>query len=357
MELDRAIIKSQAKQLIKGRVLALFAIAIVVTLLTNGTNIIVSINNSNGKFAKNPLSGFSERLGGIDDIDDLEDYLEEYEDEYGKSADNGIFKASFLSKLTRLGNIINILCMPLTIMLAGVFIMLIRGKPFGLYDEFTFVFKNTFNKDYFDKLLLTFLRSLFTFLWTLLFIVPGIVYNYKVSLALCIKYDYPELTWKDCLEASKKMTDGHKGELFVLDLSFIPWFLLLPLTFGIAGIYIIPYYLTTRALYYENFKRRALATGEINETDLMTEAQKYALFVQQNPNANHFTPIPNRPPVQQQYYAPVQQQNVQVPPVMPPAAPTQSYTPPVQSAPAPEADAPAVNEQPTVTENTDNETF
>lgn len=54
------------------------------------------------------------------------------------------------------------------------------------------------------------------------------------------------------------MVAGNRGELFALDLSFIGWWILTGITFGIASIYVVPYYFTTQALYYENFKLRAL---------------------------------------------------------------------------------------------------
>lgn len=59
------------------------------------------------------------------------------------------------------------------------------------------------------------------------------------------------------------MVAGNRGELFALDLSFIGWWLLTCITFGIASIYVVPYYFTTQALYYENFKLRALQEGKL----------------------------------------------------------------------------------------------
>ena len=74
------------------------------------------------------------------------------------------------------------------------------------------------------------------------------------------------------------MVDGHRGELFRLDLSFILWWLLMACTAGIAGIYVLPYYKTTRALYYQNFRMRALATGQLTEDDFLSEAERMAKY-------------------------------------------------------------------------------
>ena len=62
--------------------------------------------------------------------------------------------------------------------------------------------------------------------------------------------------------------------LFALDLSFIGWWILCGISFGIASIYAIPYYLTTQALYYENFKIRALQEGRITEDDFLSQEEK-----------------------------------------------------------------------------------
>ncbi len=319
MKLDRELIKSQAKQLIKGRVLVLFAIVFVVSLLTNGANVIVNISNSLNNPSLNSLpKSFNYNIDGIDGLGDLEDYIDSYEDSQKSDESTGSKIQKVLTDgVLSVMRIVNLICMPLEIMLCGLFLMLIRGKAFSFYDNFAFVFKNTFNKDYFDKFLLMILRAIFTFLWALLFLIPGIIYYYKASLAAYIKADYPDLTWKDCLELSKKMTNNHKGELFVLDLSFIPWALLTGITLGLAGIYVAPYYQTTKALFYENFKQRAIATGEMNEYDFMTEAQKYSAFVNNNANANQNPyyqsaqpavsapyPVQNAAPAQTTYYSP-----------------------------------------------------
>ena len=295
MKLDRAVIKAQAKELIRGRLWTLFLIVFVVTLLTGSANYITNINNFNNE---NPFKKFSSQAPNINNFGELEDYFDDLDDYMEDNAPNknSIIKSTIFSNLLRLAFIANLALSPLQILLCGVFLLLIRGNALELYDEFSYVFKNTFDKNYFNKLLLTVLKMLFTFLWSLLLIFPGIIYGYKVYFAEYIQADYPELSWKDCLSVSKKMTDGHKGELFVFDLSFIPWFLLTAITLGIASVYVAPYYQTAKALYYENFKQRALATGELNQTDFMTEMQKYTQFVNQNPQANaYYQPIQKQP--------------------------------------------------------------
>ena len=75
-----------------------------------------------------------------------------------------------------------------------------------------------------------FLSTIFTFLWSLLFVIPGIVKALAYSQVYYILCDHPEYTGREAIDASQEMMRGHKGELFVLQLSFFGWFLLSFLT-------------------------------------------------------------------------------------------------------------------------------
>lgn len=108
-----------------------------------------------------------------------------------------------------------------------------------------------------------FLVSLYTALWTLLFIIPGIIKGYQYSMVPYLLYDRPDLTVKECFEMSKQMTDGHKGDLFVLDLSFIGWGILTACTIGIAGIfYVSPYVRLASAGAYHYLKTTRMTYPE-----------------------------------------------------------------------------------------------
>lgn len=96
-------------------------------------------------------------------------------------------------------------------------------------------------KDYGRVWLTFFLTGLFEFLWSLLFVIPGIVKAIAYSFAPYIIAENPGISARDAIKRSKEITQGHKGELFVLYLSFIWWILLTSITCGIAGIYVFPY--------------------------------------------------------------------------------------------------------------------
>ena len=103
------------------------------------------------------------------------------------------------------------------------------------------------------------LKGIFTFLWSLLLFVPGIIKGYSYSMATYILHDCPTLDALEALDHSRAMMDGNKWRLFCLDLSFIGWLLLCAVTFGIAGLYVIPYMQTSRAAFYEEVRAEYVA--------------------------------------------------------------------------------------------------
>ena len=104
------------------------------------------------------------------------------------------------------------------------------------------------------------LEFIFTFLWTLLLIVPGIVAAYRYRQALYIMLDNPDMSALECISASKRMMDGHKGELFVMDLSFLGWYILCIVPF--VGIWVQPYAAISYATYYVALRDIDIPHGE-----------------------------------------------------------------------------------------------
>lgn len=91
------------------------------------------------------------------------------------------------------------------------------------------------------NLLLSLLKNIFILLWSLLFIIPGIIKLYAYKASEYIAYLHPEYSWKECLDKSREVMDGNKGRLFLLHLSFIGWYILAMMTFGIGFIFLLPY--------------------------------------------------------------------------------------------------------------------
>lgn len=127
----------------------------------------------------------------------------------------------------------------------------------------------TFKEDYGGNVLMMFLISLYTALWSMLFVIPGIVKGYSYSLAMYIKSENPNIPASTAIELSKRMTNGHKMDLFVLDMSFIGWGILSAFTLNILGIlYVMPYQYASKAFAYEEIKEEALANQIVSEAEL-----------------------------------------------------------------------------------------
>lgn len=129
--------------------------------------------------------------------------------------------------------------------------------------RFTEVFK-VFDKSYLKKTMAMFMKDLFIYLWTLLFIIPGIIAQYKYWAVKYILNENPNLSWQHALDLSKRMTYGRKFELFVLELSFIGWYILGALLCGIGVIFVNPYANQTYAEAYEFIKQDALQNNRIS---------------------------------------------------------------------------------------------
>lgn len=99
-----------------------------------------------------------------------------------------------------------------------------------------------------------FLRSLYVFLWSLLFIIPGIIKSYAYAMTPFILAENPNLSASRAIQLSEDMMDGHKGDLFILDLSFIGWNLLAAMTMNLGNIALNPYKNASYAAFYRQIQ-------------------------------------------------------------------------------------------------------
>ena len=103
-----------------------------------------------------------------------------------------------------------------------------------------------------ESFLLSFLNSIFISLWSLLFIIPGIVKSYSYSMSMYILADVPNIDQDTARRKSMQLMNGHKYRLFCLHMSFIGWILLGILTCGIGFIWIVPYMNAAQAEFYQD---------------------------------------------------------------------------------------------------------
>ena len=115
-----------------------------------------------------------------------------------------------------------------------------------------------FQKSYMNVVKVSFLRSLYTFLWSLLFLIPGIIKYYEYFFIPYLLVENPDLTTEQAIAMSRKMTNGEKWNIFVFQLSFLGWFLLATLLGGVGWVLVMPYYQAAKSELYVCLKERKL---------------------------------------------------------------------------------------------------
>lgn len=122
---------------------------------------------------------------------------------------------------------------------------------------------DAFKKSFVNSFLAILLTKIFTMLWSLLFIIPGIIKSFAYAMTPYIIADDPEIDAMAAIDKSQEMMRGHKMELFLLHLSFIGWYLLAGLTFGVGMIFLLPYVKTAEANFYVELRGKKVVTAEL----------------------------------------------------------------------------------------------
>jgi len=143
------------------------------------------------------------------------------------------------------------------------FIRLAEGK--SDISNLGFAFKQ---KRYFNVFVTMLLRGIYLLLWTLLLIIPGIIKFYAYRMVPYILADNPGIGAGRAIKLSNKMTQGEKWDIFVLDLSFLGWFILGALAFGVGIFFVQPYYDATNAELYLKLRQNAVADNLISANEL-----------------------------------------------------------------------------------------
>ena len=148
----------------------------------------------------------------------------------------------------------------LTFGLCSAFLAVVRVKTMKIENLFDCT------KNFGTVFVASILQGIYLFLWTLLFYIPGIVKSYSYAMTNYILIDNPNMTANEAITESRKMMNGHKFDLFILDLSFIGWYILSSFTFGILLLYVQPYHLAARAEFYENIRGPIVMDAPAEET-------------------------------------------------------------------------------------------
>ncbi len=141
-----------------------------------------------------------------------------------------------------------------------------------------------FDSNYMNVVKILFFRDLYTMLWSMLFIIPGIVKSYEYLMIPYLLAENPNLTKEQAFALSKQMMKGQKAEAWFLDLSFIGWHFLSAFTMGILDIfYVTPYKNLTFAALYEqlSYMNGRPAYGQPNMGNPNQQMNPYVQPVQQ----------------------------------------------------------------------------
>lgn len=157
-----------------------------------------------------------------------------------------------------IGLVLFILALPLTWGYQTLFLGAVRGGEATAKDLF-----EGYNKELFSRVLTTtLLYYVYVFLWSLLLLIPGCIKAYSYAMTPYILKDNPEMKNNAAIEESMRMMDGHKLELFLLDLSFIGWAILSILTCCIGFLWLVPYMNMARVNFYEDLKKASVEVKE-----------------------------------------------------------------------------------------------
>lgn len=180
--------------------------------------------------------------------------------------DEDIFKRKWMTMLAVCGTLPLALLLISPVLYVGPIALLISVGPllYGISratvecvegDEwdYTHLFKG-FSECFGSSVLLAVLQFAFLALWTLVFIVPGLIKLYAYSMAFYVQQDHKEMEPVDCITESRRMMDGYKWQLFRLDLSFLGWYLVGLLCLGVGILFVFPYHQLARANFYEALK-------------------------------------------------------------------------------------------------------
>ena len=152
-----------------------------------------------------------------------------------------------------------ILLGPITAGVAAVFLKMRRE---GTKADFESLLWCTKENRFVSTLLLGLMETIFLTLWFCLFIIPCIVKSYAYSMSFYIQQDHPEYDWNQCITESRKLMDGKKANLFLLDLSFIGWIIVSLFTLGIGMLWVQPYMEAAHAAFYEDIKAPVIKVEE-----------------------------------------------------------------------------------------------
>lgn len=227
--LDNKVIKSNARDFIRGRLWMFWSVLLVV-------GIIESLANSLPQWI------FGDRLSNLSDI------IAGNPDNIPKEISSNVFGWYYV-----LNVLITIVLIPLNIGVAQNVLAWSRGEDVNKWKVLFGGFNSA--KLFFKQVGVVVLNTILCALWAILLIVPGIIKGLAYSMYPYVLRDEPDLSVWQTLKKSEAIMKGYKGKLFLMYLSFVGWFILGAFTFGILYIWLTPYVMTSTVKFYDDVRR------------------------------------------------------------------------------------------------------
>lgn len=227
--LDNKVIKSNARDFIRGRLWMFWSVLLVV-------GIIESLANSLPQWI------FGDRLSNLSDI------IAGNPDNIPKEISSSVFGWYYV-----LNVLITIVLIPLNIGVAQNVLAWSRGEDVNKWKVLFGGFNSA--KIFFKQVGVVMLNTILCALWAILLIVPGIIKGLAYSMYPYVLRDEPDLSVWQTLKKSEAIMKGYKGKLFLMYLSFVGWFILGAFTFGILYIWLTPYVMTSTVKFYDDVRR------------------------------------------------------------------------------------------------------
>lgn len=227
--LDNKVIKSNARDFIRGRLWMFWSVLLVV-------GIIESLANSLPQWI------FGDRLSNLSDI------IASNPDNIPKEISPSVFGWYYV-----LNVLITIVLIPLNIGVAQNVLAWSRGEDVNKWKVLFSGFNSV--KIFFKQVGVVVLNTILCALWAILLVVPGIIKGLAYSMYPYVLRDEPDLSVWQTLKKSEAIMKGYKGKLFLMYLSFVGWFILGAFTFGILYIWLTPYVMTSTVKFYDDVRR------------------------------------------------------------------------------------------------------
>lgn len=236
---SRKELKSKAKEVLRRGYLSAFGVSIVITLAEGGWN---SRSNYRSRFS-------------IENPDNI----------------NSVFHYFINWKIISMLLIFFLIALVLRILIG--YCLEVGGRRYFIksaqYDDNKRCLRFGFQDGNYKGITTTMLvKNIYIFLWTLLLIIPGIIKSYAYSMVPYILADNPNIGVNRAIELSNEMTRGHKLDMFVLNLSFIGWYILGMIPFGLGVLFVNPYFNATNAELYLVLRKEALNNNLCSYEDL-----------------------------------------------------------------------------------------